>query len=198
MSPDEPSELDRIDKACHWQLPVPITTPRLQLRPFLDSDADSIVGLLTDPQATQFIGGPLSALDAGKSFKRMAEAFRKRGWGTLAVVPNGHPSCIGYCGVRPLAQTTDVEIAFALDPACWNKGYATEAARACIDSAFLALDLGSIVGTVYPQNTASCRVLSKLGLTQRGRVFGNWPHSHALLFRIERQTWEAGRVARGA
>src|SRR5437763_17174745 len=133
MSFDALSELDRIEKACH-RLPVPIVTPRMELRPFQQSDADSIVGLLTNPQATQFIGGPLSAEDAGRSFRRMAEAFPKRGWGTLAVVPNGYPSCVGYCGVRPLSQTTDVEIAFALDPGCWNKGYATEAARACIDS----------------------------------------------------------------
>lgn len=196
MSLDERSELDRIEKASNRQLPVPITTPRLELRPFVDSDAEGIVSVLTNPQATRFIGGPLSAQDAAKSFTRMAEAFRERGWGTLAVVPTGRACCIGYCGVRPLVQTTDVEIAFALDPGCWNMGYATEAARACIDSAFLTLGLGSIVGTVYPENAASCRVLEKLGLTPRGRVFGNWPNNYALLFRVERAKWDADRNAR--
>lgn len=197
MSLDERSELDRIERASNRQLSVPITTPRLELRPFVDSDVEGIVRLLTNPQATQFIGGPLSAQDAAKSFTRMAQAFRERGWGTLAVVPTGGACCIGYCGVRPLVQTTDVEIAFALDPGCWNMGYATEAASACIDSAFLTLGLGSIVGTVYPENAASCRVLAKLGLTPRGRVFGNWPNNYALLFRVERTTWDAGRNAGG-
>ena len=194
MSLDQWSELDRIEKVSNKHLTVPINTQRLELRPFLDCDREGIVALLTDPRATQFIGGPLSAHDAAKLFTRMAEAFRKRGWGTLAVVPTGQGQCIGYCGVRPLVQTTDVEIAFALHPSCWNMGYATEAARACMDCAFLTLDLGSIVATVYPENTASCHVLTKLGLAPRGRVFGNWPHDYALLFRVERKAWDAARV----
>jgi ribosomal-protein-alanine N-acetyltransferase len=188
------SELERITRSSKLHLPVPIITPRLELRPFVDSDADSIVRLLTNPLATQYIGGALSADSAAKVASRMGEAFRARGWGTLAVVPKDRPTCFGYCGVRPLAQTMDVEIAFALDPSCWNQGYATEAARACIDAGFVSLGLGSIVGTVYPDNTASCRVLTKLGLTPSGKVFGIWPREHALLFRIDRSAWEAGRI----
>jgi RimJ/RimL family protein N-acetyltransferase len=187
------SELERITLSGKRQLPVPINTPRLELRPFVDSDVDSIVRLLTNPLATQFIGGALSADAAAKVAMRMGEIFRSRGWGTLAVVPKDRSTCVGYCGVRPLAQTTDVEIAFALEPSCWNLGYATEAARASIDAAFVSLDLGSIVGTVYPDNTASCRVLTKLGLVPSGRVFGIWPREYALLYRIDRSSWEAGR-----
>ena len=188
------SELERITRSSKTQLPVPIITPRLELRAFVDSDADGIIRLLTNPVATQFIGGALSADAAAKVAKRMVEAFQTRGWGTLAVVPKDRSTCIGYCGVRPLAQTTDVEIAFALDPECWNLGYATEAARACIDASFVALGLNAIVATVYPDNAASCRVLTKLGLVPSGRVFGIWPREYALLFRIDRRTWEAGRL----
>jgi [ribosomal protein S5]-alanine N-acetyltransferase len=188
------SELERLTRSSKPQLPVPIITPRLELRAFVDSDADSIVRLLTNTVATQFIGGALSAEAAAKVAMRMVEAFRTRGWGTLAVVPKDRSTCVGYCGVRPLAQTTDVEIAFALDPNCWNLGYATEAARACIDTSFEALGLKSIVATVYPDNSASCRVLAKLGLSPFGRVFGIWPREYALLFRIDRSTWEAGRA----
>ena len=188
------SELERIIRSSKLQLPVPIITPRLELRTFVDSDADSIVRLLTNSVATQFIGGNLSAEAAAKLVGRMSEAFRTRGWGTLAVVPKDRSTCVGYCGVRPLAQTTDVEIAFALDPSCWNLGYATEAARACIDVSFETLGLGSIVATVYPDNTASCRVLTKLGLVPCGRVFGIWPREYALLYRINRSGWEAGRA----
>lgn len=188
------SELERLTHSGKRHLPVPISTARLELRPFVDSDTDSIVRLLTNPVATQFIGGALTADTAANVCMRMGETFRARGWGTLAVVPKDRSTCIGYCGVRPLAQTTDVEIAFALDPSCWKLGYATEAARASIDAAFVALGFGSIVATVYPDNTASCRVLTKLGLTPCGRVFGIWPREHALLFRIDRSTWEAGRT----
>jgi [ribosomal protein S5]-alanine N-acetyltransferase len=191
------SELERLTISGKRHLPVPISTARLELRPFVDSDTDSIVRLLTNPVATQFIGGALSADDAAKVCMRMGETFRARGWGTLAVVPKDRSTCVGYCGVRPLAHTTDLEIAFALDPGCWNLGYATEAARASIDAAFVALGISSLVGTVYPDNTASCRVLTKLGLIPSGRVFGTWPREHALLFRIDRSAWETGRAASG-
>jgi RimJ/RimL family protein N-acetyltransferase len=193
MSLHGSSELDRLKKVGDQRLPVPIFTERLELRPFRQSDAESIARLLGNPLVTQFIGGtPLSSEDAARAVARMSDAFRTRGWGTLAVVPKGEKDCVGYCGVRPLACTPDVEIAFGLDPRCWNLGYATEAARACIDTAFRHLGLGSIVATVYPDNKSSCRVLNKLGLTQRSEVFGHWPRERALLFRIERGTWEAG------
>jgi ribosomal-protein-alanine N-acetyltransferase len=186
------SELDNFIKAPdERRLPVPIWTERLELRPFNMSDTESIARLLGNPLVTQFTGGALSPEDAAKAVARMTDAFLTRGWGTLAVVPKGEEACVGYCGVRPLACTPDVEIAFALDPSCWNRGYATEAARACIGTAFEYLDFGSIVATVYPDNTASRRVLTKLGLTQRSHVFGHWPRHHALLFRIERATWQA-------
>ncbi len=189
------SELERLTRSSKLFLPVPIVTPRLELRAFGDSDVNSIVELLTDSVATQFIGGTLSADAAARVAYRMSEAFRIRGWGTLAVVPKDRSACVGYCGVRPLSQTREVEIAFALHPTCWNRGYATEAARACIDASFAALGLRSIVATVYPDNTASCRVLTKLGLIPDGRVFGIWPREHALLYRINRKDWEANQAS---
>jgi ribosomal-protein-alanine N-acetyltransferase len=188
------SELERIARASKTSLPVPIVTPRLELRPFVDSDADSIIRLLSNSVATQFIGGNVSAEGSAKLVSRMGEAFRTRGWGTLAVVPKDRSACVGYCGVRPLALTTDVEIAFALDPSCWNLGYATEAARACIDANFKTLGFGSIVATVYPDNVASCRVLTKLGLVTVGKVFAIWPREYALLFRIDRNAWDSRRA----
>ena len=91
----------------------------------------------------------------------MRDAHATRGWGTLAVVLRGEQACIGYCGVRPLPHTTEVEVAFALQRHCWNKGYATEAATASIDAAFEGLGINAIVATVYPDNKASLKVLEK-------------------------------------
>ncbi len=73
--------------------------------------------------------------------------------------------------MRPLSCTPDVELAFALDRSCWDKGYATEAATAVIDAAFVCLRFESVVGTVYPENVASQRVLAKLGMKFERKVF---------------------------
>jgi RimJ/RimL family protein N-acetyltransferase len=121
----------------------------------------------------------------------MRDAYATRGWGTLAVIPRGTQECVGYCGVRPLPHTEEIEVAFALQRRCWNLGYATEAAAASIDAAFEHLRVKSVVATVYPDNKASLRVLGKLGMTPECQVFGHWPMTTALLFRITDEKWRS-------
>jgi RimJ/RimL family protein N-acetyltransferase len=168
---------------------VPIRTQRLLLRPFEATDVEGITEMLADPEATRWIGGVKSAAEAAASVMRMKESFKGRGWGTLAVLPHDTPKCVGYCGVRPLAHTQEVELAFGLSRTCWQLGFATEAGSACIDATFRALPLDSIVATVYPHNTRSIAVLKKLGMREESQVFGIWPDSLALLFRITRRDW---------
>jgi RimJ/RimL family protein N-acetyltransferase len=90
-----------------------------------------------------------------------------------------------------LPHTGEVEVAFALQRRCWNLGYATEAAAASIDAAFEHLRVRSLVATVYPDNKASLRVLGKLGMTPESQVFGHWPMSTALLFRVTEEKWRS-------
>jgi RimJ/RimL family protein N-acetyltransferase len=121
----------------------------------------------------------------------MRDAFVARGWGTLAVVQRSDNACIGYCGVRPLLNTPHVELAFALERISWNCGYATEASEASLDLAFRYLGVDSVFATVYPENRASVRVLTKLGMSVHDSIFGVWPRNSALLYRLERSAWRA-------
>jgi RimJ/RimL family protein N-acetyltransferase len=178
-----------LDASVKREIRVPILTTRLELRPFEDWDTDSIAALLADREVTKYIGDVRSREDAATSVKVMRKAFLERGWGTLAVTLRGRANAIGYCGVRPLAHTAELEIAFALQRDCWNLGYATEAAYASVDAAFSTLGIDSIVATVYPQNQPSLRVLEKLRMKLDSKVFGHWPMSAALLFRVHRNEW---------
>ena len=170
--------------------PQELQTNRLLLRPFSESDAEGLAHVLSDGETARFIGGPKPRDEARESATRMRDSFAHRGWGTLAVVLPGTGTCIGYCGVRPLPCTPDVEIAFALERSCWGKGFATEAAAAVLDAAFVCLKFESVVGTVYPDNVASQRVLAKLGLKFERKVFGFWPRDEAWLFRVHRNDWK--------
>ena len=170
--------------------PRELQTDRLLLRPFSAEDAGGLTRVLSDSEAAQFIGGPKSHDEARDSAIRMRDAFAQRGWGTLAVILPDTGTCIGYCGVRPLPCTPDVELAFALERSSWGRGYATEAATAVLDAAFVCLRFESIVGTVYPENVVSQRVLAKLGLKFERKVFGYWPRDEAWLFRVSRNDWK--------
>jgi RimJ/RimL family protein N-acetyltransferase len=173
------------------RIPVPCITDRLELRPFREEDIERFSALMADREATAFIGGARSLVAAAESVRYMRDAFTARGWGTLAVVRRGDNACIGYCGVRPLFNTPNVELAFALERMSWNCGYATEASEASLDLAFRYLRVESVFATVYPENRASIRVLSKLGMSLDGSIFGSWPQNSALLYRLDRAAWPA-------
>lgn len=170
------------------RVPVPCATSRLELRPFREEDVDRISQLLADSEATKYIGGTKSLDAAAESVRYMRDAFADRGWGTLAVVRRRDSACIGYCGVRPLLNTPHVELAFALERQSWKLGYATEASQATLDLAFRHLAIDSIFATVYPDNAASIRVLTKLGMSLHDSIFGAWPRNRALLYRLDRST----------
>ena len=52
---------------------------------------------------------------------------------------------------------SEVEIGYRLARSAWERGYATEAARAVRDHAFGALGLGRLIALIDPANTASRR-----------------------------------------
>jgi|HubBroStandDraft_1064217.scaffolds.fasta_scaffold01651_10 RimJ/RimL family protein N-acetyltransferase len=173
------------------RIPVPRVTERLELRPFREEDIQRFAGFMADSETTKFIGGPKSLAAAAESVRYMRDAFAGRGWGTLAVIQRDDNACIGYCGVRPLQNTPHVELAFALDRTSWHCGYATEASSASLDLAFRYLAVDAVFATVYPENQASVRVLTKLGMSRYGSIFGVWPRNSALLFRVDQTSWRA-------
>jgi RimJ/RimL family protein N-acetyltransferase len=77
-----------------------------------------------------------------------------------------------------------------LERKSWNLGYATESSKGSLDLAFRHLAVDSVFATVYPDNRASLRVLTKLGMSLHGSIFGAWPRNTALLYRIDRATWQ--------
>jgi [ribosomal protein S5]-alanine N-acetyltransferase len=189
--------IELMSHAPNARLPVPLITPRLQLRPFEPGDVARFSALLSDEDTTRWIGGVRTEAEAMASIVRMRDSFQGRGLGTLAVVPIGETDCAGYCGVRPLVHTQDMELAFGLLKAYWHKGFATEACTACLQATFETFPLSSVVATVYPENLQSIAVLTKLGMKPEARVFGTWPNSFALLFRLTREAW-LGRDSTGA
>jgi RimJ/RimL family protein N-acetyltransferase len=92
----------------------------------------------------------------------------------LAIVLPEEHRLIGNCGFR--AQSVDAtagEIGYELDPRSWEHGYATEAARAMLRFGFERFGVRRISATVIAENTASIRVLEKLGMQEEQRIKNN-------------------------
>jgi [ribosomal protein S5]-alanine N-acetyltransferase len=64
-----------------------------------------------------------------------------------------------------MSELDEFDIGYRLMKKFWGKGYATEAAEACLELGFTQFELKLIVGRAMPANLASVRVLEKIGLT---------------------------------
>ena len=76
---------------------------------------------------------------------------------------------IGNCGLIPYRwEEPEIELGYRLGRRWWRRGYATEAASACLRFAFGELGLERVVAVTDPDNVASQRVLAKIGMARGG------------------------------
>lgn len=84
----------------------------------------------------------------------------------FAVVEQGTGRLVGIVSIGKNQNETGVaEISYWLDPAAWNKGYATEAVGSLVNAAFAKLGVKKIRVRVRADNIGSSRVAEKLGFT---------------------------------
>ena len=155
-----------------------LVTPRLVLRPVAVADLEPLKAIWSDPAVMAHMGrGTRDAAESMQRFEELIEHQRRHGFGKWAAVEQASGELIGYCGVELYGNGSDVELGFSLARSAWGRGYATEAARAWLDHAFDALGFARVLALVKPENTASIRVLEKIGMTPVGvarRAGGEW------------------------
>ncbi|MEK7224059.1 MAG: GNAT family N-acetyltransferase, partial [Bacteroidota bacterium] len=88
--------------------------------------------------------------------------------GRWAVHSKPDKEFIGWCGLKARPARNEIDLGYRFIRAAWGRGYATEAAWACIQYGFEKLHLQRIIGRAMPDNKASLRVLEKCGMTYIG------------------------------
>ena len=150
-------------------IPLPIETERLLIRPFAPgSDSGEMADVYCDPDVMRFVpGGALADEEAvRKMLERYVRAQAERGFSSWALVERRAGRLVGDVGFGIFQPTGDVELGYALARDCWGRGYATEAARACLTAALTHLDAPRIIAVVDLENEASLRVLERIGMTR--------------------------------
>ncbi len=149
-----------------------IETARLRLRPFTLADLDELAPLLGDPAVMRYLGveggKPLTRAEAAAALDNMITGWRKRGYGRWAVLLKATAQLIGLCGFRLHEDTP--ELIYLFGTTHWGQGFAAEAAQASLRYGFAELRFERIVAFTRPENTASQRVLQKLGLRFDGEA----------------------------
>lgn len=159
-----------------------IRTKRLELRPFAMSDLDDFQALCSQVEVFTYLpSGTTTGEETRERLARIVKSYERDDLpGVFAAVARlSDERVIGWCGLGPLPpRPEDTEVFYALNPDYWGRGYATEAARAMVGFGFKEMGLDRIVAVVKPGNSASCRVIEKLGMGRQGSL-ENVPEKHA-------------------
>lgn len=149
-----------------------LTTDRLLLRGFVDSDIDAYASIMADPEVTRFLGagGPLSRADAWRQMAMLVGHWELRGFGLWAVEERATGKLIGRIGCWQPEGWPGFEIGYTLAREAWRKGYAREGAGASLKYAREVLGKTEIISLIRPDNVASQRVAQSLGAHRSGSV----------------------------
>jgi RimJ/RimL family protein N-acetyltransferase len=141
-------------------------TERLALRPFRPADAESLHALWTAPAVRRFLWDDLVVpLTHTREMIRQSEAyFAAQGFGLWALQHRATHRLAGFGGYWFFHDPPVCELVLGLDPACWGRGYATEAGRILIDYAFTRLGFDVVHASTDAGNVVSQRLLERLGL----------------------------------
>ena len=153
-------------------LPYPnIETDRLIIRMVKKSDAEDIFELCRRPETSMFsLWSPHEPLAETKEFiSYQISRYRKKDCMFFAVEEKSSGRVIGTCIYVSLDSEYKIaEIGYSVLSDLWNLGLATEIADALMGYAFNRIGVQRVFARVLPQNTASQRVLLKLGLQYEG------------------------------
>jgi ribosomal-protein-alanine N-acetyltransferase len=145
-----------------------ISTERLVLRRPKPADARAKYDYSRDPEVARYMDWmPHTSLDSALAVVERAatrwDSGEEYSW-TITVKPtDSAPGSVG-CHVQDHA----VELGFVLAKPYWGQGFATEAAKAVFAWAASCDQVYRIWATCDVENTASTRVLAKLGMLREG------------------------------
>ncbi len=144
-------------------------TERLVLRPWRADDIDALADLFAEPEVWRYpLGRGLTRAETERFLDRQVEHWETFGFGMWAAELCGEDGLVGYIGLAVPTWLKEVlpavEVGWRLHPRCWGRGLATEGGRASLRYGFEVLELDRIISIFMPENVASGRVMTKLGL----------------------------------
>ncbi len=152
-------------------MPAPtLTTSRLLLRHWRDSDLAPFAAMNADPLVMKHFPAPLSRIESDAVAARLRQNLQEKEFGIWALEVSGIGEFAGFVGLSSPSFsapfTPCVEIAWRLCRDYWGHGYATEAAQAVLDYGFNTLNLAEIVSFTVTANQRSRRVMERLGMVR--------------------------------
>jgi ribosomal-protein-alanine N-acetyltransferase len=143
-----------------------LETERLRLRHLRPADLDAMHAYLSDPKTMLHYPQPFSREFIKDGIEKNIARYLEYGYGLFGVELRESGDFIGDCGLvwQDLDTGPELEVGYHFRREYWGKGYATEAAKACIGFAFDNAKVDHLISLIRPENLASRRVAEKNGL----------------------------------
>jgi RimJ/RimL family protein N-acetyltransferase len=147
-----------------------IETPRLYIRPWEPADRPALTRFVHDEEMMRYIsfGRVWDEARIDALFARQRGYLEQHGACVGAVVLKENSEVIGVSGIQPLDRAKVLEFAWWIWKGYWNRGLATEVAEALKCHAFEVMGLPRVVAVADLPNTASIRVMQKIGMHYEG------------------------------
>lgn len=182
---------------------IELKTDRLLLRQWREEDSPIFAELNADPRVMEFYPNLLSCQESNAAAAKFKSLIKQNGWGFWAVETISECTFIGLVGLHKptykLPFGPCVEIGWRVASAYWGKGYATEAAGACLDFAFDKLALPEVFSFASVANIKSQAVMERLSMVNMQANFDhptippNSPLREHVVYKIDVQRWRSAK-----
>lgn len=146
-----------------------LETERLILRTWMLNDLRDFFEIYGDKEVWRFVepdGVFKDEAVARRSLQKGIAYQAEHGISHWAVVEKNRGRVIGACGFNLFEDGPQLELVYHFARLFWGRGYATEAAGACLRYAFERLKAPMVIASIDKNNTASRRVLEKIGFVR--------------------------------
>jgi RimJ/RimL family protein N-acetyltransferase len=152
-----------------------IETERLYLRELTGSDASDLACILSDPESMKYYPKPFTPEQVRNWIQWNIDNYQKYRHGLWAVILKDGDIFLGDCGItiQEIEGEYLPELGYHIKKEFWCKGYATEAAKACLDYAFSTFKYNELFSYTNQENIPSIKVMKKIGMQFR-RGFKKW------------------------
>jgi ribosomal-protein-alanine N-acetyltransferase len=138
---------------------------------FTPDDLNELAAIFGNANVMKYLGldcQPISREETETALLSIIKHWKEKNFGRWAIIEKENNRLIGCAGFRSYEDAA--ELFYILDEPFWGKGLATEVAGECLRFGFEERGFNRIVAFTRPENTASRRVMEKLGMSFEGEV----------------------------
>lgn len=175
-------------------VPLPLTTPRLRIRPLRLEDAAALLAVYGDAEVMRHLTPdvPTTIADAEVWVRDKITLYETdAGLSLWAVELRETSQVVGDVGLQheDYGWGPEIGIGGRGSRAFWRQGLGVEAAGACIDAGFATAGFARIFAETGPDNIPAQQLLNRLGMRHVTENREGWP-----VYRITKEEWLAGAV----